>query len=164
MWPRLSLRQTSLAGIRVASIRPGSPGRISFRGRRRTAVALRRLCPPPPGKTWSTHPSELHKDRAGSGQDQTCDCRPGESLSQEEPRQQGYPDEHRGVDHARFDRRQRPQGVIPQGEGQRRVDQRQPQQHDPLLKADRRDTFPCEPDRQEDGCAESHADCRDHQR
>ena len=32
MWPRLNPRPTSLASVRLASIRPGSPGRMPFQG------------------------------------------------------------------------------------------------------------------------------------
>jgi hypothetical protein len=73
----------------------------------------------------------LDDRRADGGEDEPSDLQRCEPLAEDDDGEHRDLDRHRVVEDARLDRRERPQGVVPDGEGNRGVDHRQPSDDEP---------------------------------
>jgi hypothetical protein len=111
---------------------------------------------PVPG---AQHRLQLDDGRAGGRQEQADELERSEALVQEDDGEHGDLDRHRVVHHARFDRGERAQGVIPEGEGEGGVYERQPADDQPSRRIRPWPALEGDPDAEQDEGAHRHA-CR----
>lgn len=111
---------------------------------------------------WSL--SDLYDQRA-----QPCDDQPGDfpacdRLAEEQHGKDGNPDQHGTVDDAGFHGGERAQGVVPERESKRSIDQRQPEQYAPMLPCQDRQSLHGDPCGKQHDRASAHAEDRHDQR